>query len=199
MAGKKTANASLPVFDIQSRYDRDAYEALTEVSWTMFRLPQIHTRTYPFIGALCVLILASLIAYHSRYSMPVIAVHIICFAFFALAMPLSNVNGKHRLCKKAIEQASKENTFPFDVRFVFSDSSIRAHIPGSQVNGISYNKITDLISYGAWRFLFFGQAAYMIRQDSFESSQELERFERFVSEKTHLPFQLMPAKKKFRA
>ncbi len=197
MAGKNNANASLPRFDIHSRYDKQAYDALTDVSWTMFRAPMARTRTYPFIAAMIVIILASLIVYHSRYSPQVIAIHVVCIIFFALAMPLSSVNGKHRLCKKAIAKVSKETEFPFDVRFVFSETSIRAFLPGNQVRGVAYNRITDFISFGAWRFLFFGQAAYMIRQDAFESPQELKEFEQFICEKAQLPMVVMPAKKKF--
>lgn len=181
MASKKVFSAR---FEASTRYDRTAYEALTEVSWKMFREHFAHTRTYPFIAALCVVVAASLVASFRKYSAPVIAVHVAVILFFLLAMPLSTVQGKKRLCKKAIKEVSAKGDFPFTVRFLFNEEVIRAKLPARQVADTPYDRITDLIRYGKWLFLFVGDRSYILQEGSMEDPQEFHRLEEFLSEKT---------------
>lgn len=181
MASKRVFSAR---FEAVTLYDRSAYEALADVSWKMFREHYIQTRTYPFLAALCALIAASLIAFRSRYDAPVIAAHIVAFLFFLLAMPLSNVTGKRRLCRKAIKEVSKKGEFPFSVRFLFNEDVIRAKLPGEETADTPYNRLTDIITYGKWMFLFIGDHAYILHHNSFENETEYLAFERFIAEKT---------------
>ncbi len=181
MASRKVS----PVrFEAETSYDDSAYEALSEVSWKMFREHYVHTRTYPFISALCVLIAASLIAFRHKYSAPVIALHIVILVFFAAAMPLSNRTGKRRLCKRAIKEVSSQGPFPFFVHFLFYEDKVRAELPGDRVAETSYGQITDIVTFGTWMFLFIRDHAYILRRDSFESEEEYRAFESFISKKT---------------
>ena len=181
MASRKVS----PVrFEAETSYDHKAYEALSEVSWKMFREHYVHTRTYPFISALCVLIAASLIAFRHKYSAPVIALHILVLVFFAVAMPLSNTTGKRRLCRRAVKEVSSQGPFPFSVHFLFHEDKIRAELPESRIAETPYGQITDIVTFGTWMFLFVRDHAYILRRDSFESEEEYRQFESFIAEKT---------------
>ena len=171
-------------FELETQYNQSAYEALTEVSWKMFRQHFVMTKTYPFIAALCVLIAISLIAFRHKYGMPVLAAHVVALLFFMISMPLSNVTGKRRLCKKAIREASSQGPFPFSVRFLFNEDVIRVKLPGEKIADTPYARLTDIVSYGKWLFLFIGDHAYILHYDSFENEEEYSCFERFLSDKT---------------
>ena len=188
MASKKVFSAR---FEVETIYDRSAYEALSEVSWKMFREHYVRTRTYPFISALCILLAASLIAFYHKYSAPVIALHVAAIVFFLISMPLSNVTGKRRLCKKAIKEVSKQGEFPFTVRFLFNEELIRAKLPGDQIAETLYSRITDILVYGKWLFLFVGDHAYILRRDAFEDEEQYQSFETFLSAKTGQTFWVM--------
>ena len=181
MASRKIFSAR---FETETEYDRSAYEALSEVSWKMFREQMVRTRTYPFISALCILLTASLIAFRHKYSPALIAVQAAIILFFLISMPLSNETGKRRLCKKAIKEVSAQGPFPFTVRFLFNEEMVRAKLPADRVAETRYSRITDIVTYGKWLFLFVGDHAYILRQDAFESEEEYRQFEAFIAEKT---------------
>lgn len=181
MASKKTVTTW---FEAETKYDRMAYEALTEVSWKLFREQFVRTRTYPFLAALSLVIAVSIGTTWGRYSAPVTAAQIAIFFFFLLSMPLSTASGKRRLCRKAIKEVSREGSFPFTVRFSFQEHGIVAELPADRVAETPYRKITDIIAYGKWLFLFVGDRSYILRGDSFRDDAEYGRFEQFIAART---------------
>lgn len=170
-------------FVLESRYDKTAYQALSEASWQLFRKPSLQTRAYPILSALAILMVISLFLSHDTTTKTICVVFLV---FVVVAFPLSAVNAKRKMCATAIKDAQTRNEYPTDIQFVFSEKTIVSTVKGVATTAY-YSQLDGFATLGDWRFLFFGQAAYIFHRSSFQDDAEFQRFETFIQEKCGCP------------
>ena len=161
-------------FALNTRYDKSAYEALAEASWQLFRKPRMQTQTYPILIALAALTLFVLIRGRGRYSPPVLIGAGLFVVLLLVSIPLSG---------RSVKAATARGEFPGDIQFSFGQESIRSKV-GEQVSMVKYEQATGFAALGEWRFLFFGQAAYIFHTSAFASPEESVRFQTYIEEKS---------------
>ena len=170
-------------FALNTRYDKSAYEALAEASWQLFRKPRMQTQTYPILIALAALTLFVLIRGRGRYSPPVLIGAGLFVVLLLVSIPMSGRSAKAKMCRTAVKAATSRGEFPVDIQFSFGQESIRSKV-GEQVSMVKYEQATGFAALGEWRFLFFGQAAYIFHTSAFASPEESVRFQTYIEEKS---------------
>ncbi len=175
-------------FTLTSSYDKTAYQALAEASWQLFRKPQMSTQAYPVLVILSVMILILSLSHRESHPISLTVGGILFSAFVLLAIPLSGVSARRKMCRTAIREADKKGEYPVDIQFEFGKDTIRSVIGGDQEKAavVRYSQIDLFAALGDWRFLFFGPAAYIFHKSSFSSQEELAQFESCL-EAHHLP------------
>ncbi len=175
-------------YTLTSSYDKTAYKALAEASWQLFRKPQMNTQVYPLLVTLSAMILILTLTQGNSNSPFLTAGGILFSAFVLLAIPLSGVSARGKMCRTAIREADKKGEYPADIQFVFGKDTIRSVIGGDQGKAavVRYSQIDFFAALGDWRFLFFGPAAYIFHKSDFSSQEELAQFESCL-EAHHLP------------
>ncbi|MCI9119491.1 MAG: YcxB family protein [Flavonifractor sp.] len=180
-------------FILHTTYDKPAYQALSEVSWVLFRKHRMQVAAYPALFSLAALIAIILIFNWGSYDTPLLVGGLVFIGLQFLVIPLGAVSAKHKMCRTAIKEVSKTGAFPLQVRLVFLDKQIHSTID-NEVSTVPYGSIDCLMSLGDWRLLMFGRAAYILHRSCFQSQEELREFEAFISEKCGLPFNQMKGK-----
>lgn len=173
-------------FVLKSSYDKTAYQALSEASWQLFRKPRLQAQAYPIFFALAALILFTLIYNRGNYDTPFLVGGIAFIAFLIAAVPLSAVSAKAKMYRTAVKAATARGEFPIEIQFVFRTEQIHTTI-GQNVSIVSYSNVSRFAALGDWRFLFFGQAAYILHASAFQNKEELSKFEAFITAKCDLP------------
>lgn len=174
-------------FEYDSHYDETAYQALSDVTFKLFREPLMRTHTYPFLIALsaaaCLLLISVVIKPdpNPKY----LAACIGMIVLFIGTIPLSRIVSRRRFLKKALKQIKKDGPFPFTVHFRFYEDGIEAKFH-DVISIISYDKMDGIAAYKDWHFLFFGQGAYMIENASFPNEGEKKAFLSFIRNKSGL-------------
>lgn len=171
-------------------YDKPAYQALSEVSWVLFRRHHMQVAAYPALFTLAALIAIVMLFNRESLTPPLLVGGLLFIGLQFLVIPLGAASAKHKMCRTAIKAASKQGNFPLQVRFVFQDKLIHATI-GNEAATTPYPQIDCLVALGDWRLLFSGHAAYILHRSCFQSEEELRQFEDYVSEKCGLPFNRM--------
>ena len=173
-------------FIVTSKYDKTAYQALSEASWQLFRKPRMLTQAYPVMIALVALIIITMLYNFGDYGAPVLVGAVIFIAFVLAAIPLGAVSAKARMCRAAIKDATRRGEFPAEIQFVFGKDTIHSTV-GEHTAVVKYGQASGLAALGEWRFLFFGQAAYIFHTSSLGSPEEAARFSAYLTEKCGLP------------
>lgn len=170
-------------FTVDVKYDKSAYEALSEASWQLFRKKRMQLQTYPILIALALLTVLAIISGWNKYGLPAL-IGGACFAIFIVAaIPLSAKSAKSKMCRDAVKEAKARGEYPADIRFRFSQEGIYATFTGN-MTAVKYDEATGYAALGEWQFIFFGQAAYILRSDAFGSKEEQTMFRTFIEEKT---------------
>ena len=180
-------------FIITSTYDRPAFQALSKASYHLFQRHSMATRAYPALGAMTVLILGILLFNWEFFS---VWGRIGLAAFAALqiiVIPLGAMSSRRKMAAKAAKAAQEKGVYPQKFQFVFDDRMIHV-TTGGETAVSTYEQIDCLIEQGPWRLLFYGRAAYILHTGDFASSEEAERFDKFVSERCGLPFNHLKGK-----
>lgn len=169
-------------FVLQSKYDKTAYQALSEASWQLFRKRRLQTQAYPVMIAVSALILITLIYNWGSYEARFVVAALGFVAFVLAAIPLSALSAKAKMCRTAIKDASGRGEYPADIRFVFGKDTIHSTV-GKHTATVHYGDVSCFALLGQWRFLFFGEAAFIIHASCFQSAEEAERFQAYIAEK----------------
>lgn len=180
-------------FIVHTTYDKPAYQALSEVSWVLFRKHRMQVAAYPALFSLAALIAIMLLFNWGSYDTPVLVGGVLFIGLQFLVIPLGAASAKHKMCRTAIKEVSKTGEFPIHAQLVFREKRIHATI-ANEVSTAPYESIDCLVALGDWRLLMFGRAAYILHRSCFCSQEELQRFEAFISEKCGLPFNQMKGK-----
>lgn len=167
---------------LHTLYDEQAYRALAEASWQLFRRPKMQTQAYPILIAAAVMTLAA--AFLGDRSNRLLAA--VLLLFFVAAIPLSKVSAKSKMYRTAKKAAEAAGNFPAKVTFVFLEKEIHSTI-GDKSHIIPYNKVSCFAEMGNWQFLFFDQtAAYIFNTTELRDTGKLERFEAMLTQKCGL-------------
>lgn len=177
-------------FVLQTTYDKPAYQALSAASWVLFRRRHMQVAAYPALFSLAALIGILLIFNWGNYGPGILIGGLAFMGLQFLVIPLGAASARAKMTRRAVKADRKQGHYPAQIQLVFSAEQIHATRDG-QTTASPYSAIDCLVSLGDWRLLFFGHAAYILHTSCFQDSGELERFEKFISEKCELPFNRM--------
>lgn len=76
------------------------------------------------------------------------------------------------------------------VEFLFQDDHIRTTV-GKEATSVRYREVSHLAALKDWRFLYFGQGAYIIPVSAFRDAAELDRFDTFITGKCGMPIVIL--------
>lgn len=173
-------------FSITSVYDENAYRAMAKATWTMFQKHRMEIMAYPALFGIAALIVVLLIFNWNATPIP-IRVGGIAFAILQFAViPLGARRAQAKTCNKAIRDAKKRGEYPAKVEFLFQGDRIHAKVGGQSMTA-RYSEVTSLAASPQWRFLFFGQGAYIIPVSAFADQATLDRFDGFITQKCGMP------------
>lgn len=173
------------VFVLKSTYDKTAYEALAEASWQMFRKPKLQTQAYPVLLALIALVAVTMIYNRGSYGTPLLVGGIVFILFPAAAIPLSGLSARAKMRSTAIKDAKSRGEYPAEIQFIFRPEGITSTVGGHSAM-MKYTQVSYFAALGDWRFVFFGQMAYIFHRSSFEKEGELKHFEEYITAKCSL-------------
>lgn len=174
-------------FAFTTRYDKTSYQALADASWQMFRKPRMQSQTYPVLVVLALLVLISALFNRETLGTAIVIGGVVMAVLMLAAIPLSGISARAKMCRNAIKDARKKGPFPAQVHFAFGKDGIRATV-NQQTDLMRYSQVSTLAVLGEWRFLFFGQAAYLFHRSDLQSREEGERLEQWLEEKCGHPF-----------
>ncbi|WP_312943140.1 hypothetical protein [Oscillibacter sp.] len=100
---------------LHTLYDEQAYRALAEASWQIFRRPKMQTQAYPILIAAAVMMLIAAFLGERSNRLPAA----VLILFFGAAIPLSKVSAKSKVYRTAKKAAEAAENFPKKVTFVF--------------------------------------------------------------------------------
>ncbi len=84
----------------------------------------------------------------------------------------------------------KRGEYPARVEFLFQDDHIRTTV-GKEATSVRYREVSHLAALKDWRFLYFGQGAYIIPVSAFRDAAELDRFDTFITGKCGMPIVIL--------
>ena len=174
-------------FAFTTRYDKTAYQALSQASWQMFRMPRLQSQAYPILAALSVLVAASMLVKRGSLEPAIIAGGVGLIVFMLAAIPISGVTARAKMCSHAMKDAQKKGPLPAQVHFSFGSDGIRATV-NDQTNLMRYSQVSALAALGSWRFIFFGEAAYLYRCADLPDEAQAKRLDAWLEEKCGQPF-----------
>ena len=62
---------------------------------------------------------------------------------------------------------------------------------GKEATSVRYREVSHLAALKDWRFLYFGQGAYIIPVSAFRDAAELDRFDTFITGKRGMPIVIL--------
>ncbi|UQT50599.1 YcxB family protein [Flavonifractor plautii] len=65
---------------------------------------------------------------------------------------------------------------------------------GKEATSVRYREVSHLAALKDWRFLYFGQGAYIIPVSAFRDAAELDRFDTFITGKCGMPIVILEGK-----
>lgn len=80
--------------------------------------------------------------------------------------------------------------YPARVEFLFQEDHIRTTV-GKEATSVRYREVSHLAALKDWRFLYFGQGAYIIPVSAFRDAAELDRFDTFITGKCGMPIVIL--------
>ena len=177
-------------FRIESTYDRQAYQAMAKATWKLFQKHRMEVMAYPALISVA-LVIAVLLVFNWNHT--VLPIRILGIAFIVLqfaVIPLGARRAQAKTCRKAIRDAEKRGEYPARVEFLFQDDHIRTTV-GKEATSVRYREVSHLAALKDWRFLYFGQGAYIIPVSAFRDAAELDRFDTFITGKCGMPIVIL--------
>ena len=177
-------------FRIESTYDRQAYQAMAMATWKLFQKHRMEVMAYPALISVA-LVIAVLLVFNWNHT--VLPIRILGIAFIVLqfaVIPLGARRAQAKTCRKAIRDAEKRGEYPARVEFLFQDDHIRTTV-GKEATSVRYREVSHLAALKDWRFLYFGQGAYIIPVSAFRDAAELDRFDTFITGKCGMPIVIL--------
>ena len=137
------------------------------------------------------LVIAVLLVFNWNHT--VLPIRILGIAFIVLqfaVIPLGARRAQAKTCRKAIRDAEKRGEYPARVEFLFQEDHIRTTV-GKEATSVRYREVSHLAALKDWRFLYFGQGAYIIPVSAFRDAAELDRFDTFITGKCGMPIVIL--------
>ena len=169
-------------FVVKSTYDEAAYRAMAKATWKMFQKHRMEVMAYPALISVAIVI-GFLLIWNWQACPVWLRAAGIAFVILQFAViPLGARRAQAKTCRKAIQDAKKRGAYPAQVTFTFLGDRIRTQA-GEETTTALYTEVNHLAALPGWRFLFFGQGAYIIPTSAFSDAAELDRFDSFLVEK----------------
>lgn len=170
-------------YDVKAEYDKNAYRALSEASWQLFVKRRNMVVAYPVFAAMILII--GVYLFVSRNTIPSYMMYggLGMIAFVIAVIPLSSITSRAKMTYRAVKEAKKTGRFPLKVRFRFCKNEIRGDVAGTK-NEVTYKDVDIFAILGDWRFLFFGQAAYIFHVKDLGDGKNIGDLDAFLERST---------------
>ena len=168
-------------FVVKSTYDETAYRAMAKATWKMFQKHRMEVMAYPALISVAIVI-GFLLIWNWQACPVWLRAAGIAFVILQFAViPLGARRAQAKTCRKAIQDAKKGGAFPAQVTFTFLGDRIRTQA-GEEPTTARHTEAPRLAALPGWRFLFFGQGAYIIPTSTISVASVLGRVGSFLGE-----------------